>query len=474
MPENICSRKPKEYCGVFGIFGNKDAARLAYLGLYALQHRGEESCGIVSSDGEKVFQQKGMGLVGDVFSEEKLDSLAGHLAIGHVRYSTTGSSLLKNAQPILVDYSRGYLAVAHNGNLVNAKLLRDELEAYGSIFQTTSDSEIIIHLMARPKFKDTEQALVDTLLRIKGAYSLVMMTDDTLIGVRDPYGFRPLCLGKLDKSFVLASETCALDLIQAEFIREIEPGEVVFIDKKGLRSIKPFEKYRVRKRSCIFELIYFARPDSVVFGESVHRFRQRLGQVLADEHPAEADLVMAIPDSGNSAALGYSYLSKIPLEYGVIRNHYIGRTFIQPSQKIRDFNVKVKLNPVREVLNGKKVVVVDDSIVRGTTCKARIDSLRKAGAEEIHLRVSCPPICWPCFYGIDFPTKKELIASHYKISGIKNYLGVDSLGYLSLEGLLSCVSGNKQDYCVACFTGDYPIEPPEGVGKYAIERNWMA
>lgn len=473
MPRSTSKDKPKECCGVFGIFGNKDAAKLTYLGLYALQHRGEESCGIVSSDRKKFYQHKGMGLVGDVFDEEKLNALQGRLAIGHVRYSTTGSSLIQNAQPIVVDYSRGYLAVAHNGNLVNAKLLHDNLEAYGSIFQTTSDSEIIIHMMANPKFTNIEQALVDSVSKLKGSYTLVMMTNDTLIGVRDPYGFRPLCLGKLGRSYVLASETCALDLIQAKFVREIEPGEVVFIDKKGLRSVKPFKKHKDGCKFCIFELIYFARPDSMVFGQSVHRFRQRLGGALAREYPVDADLIMSIPDSGNSASLGYSNLSGIPLDYGVIRNHYIGRTFIQPSQKIRDFNVRVKLNPVRDVLKGKKIVVADDSIVRGTTSKARINSLRKAGAKEIHMRISCPPICWPCFYGIDFPTKKELIASYRKAKGIEKYLGVDSLGYLSLEGLLSCIEGDKNNYCVACFNGKYPIKPPEGVGKYAIEGKWM-
>ncbi|MFH1406748.1 MAG: amidophosphoribosyltransferase [Candidatus Omnitrophota bacterium] len=466
------SYKPKDHCGVFGVYGNKEAARLTYMGLFALQHRGEESCGIVASDGKNMRCHKAMGLVGDAFDEERILSLNGKIAIGHVRYSTAGSSILKNAQPIVVDYSRGAMAVAHNGNLVNAALLRDELEAHGSIFQTTSDSEIIIHLLARPKFRNLEEALQDSLLRVKGAFSLVMMMPDKLIGVRDPWGFRPLCLGKLGKSYVLSSETCALDLIQAKFIREIEPGEIVIIDKRGLHSSMPFERYKPKKRFCIFELIYFARPDSHIFGENVHLFRQKLGMQLALEHPAQADFVMAVPDSGNSAALGFSHASGIPFEIGIVRNHYIGRTFIQPLQYIRDFNASVKLNPIKEIFFGKRIVLVDDSIVRGTTMKARVASLRKMGAEEVHLRVSCPPHISPCFYGIDFPTKKELIASKHSVNQIKKFLGVDSLGYLSLEGLLSCVAADRGDYCVSCFTGEYPIQPPEGTNKYAMEKGY--
>jgi amidophosphoribosyltransferase len=469
MQNRICDR-PKEACGLLGIYGHKEASWLTYLGLYALQHRGEESAGIVSSDGETLYGYKGMGLVGDVFNREQLTKLPGYAAIGHVRYSTTGSSQLKNAQPLLVEYSRGSIAVAHNGNLINATILRDELEAYGSIFQTTVDSEIIIHLMAKPSLVRREDSLVHTLSRIKGAYSLVILTEDELIGVRDPYGFKPLCLGKLHESFVLASETCALDLIEAEFIREVEPGEIVIINKNGIRSIKPFEGITERYAFCIFEHIYFARPDSFIFGETVHMVRERLGAKLAEEQPAVADLVIPIPDSGNSAALGYSVASKLPFEYGVIRNHYVGRTFIQPSQLIRDFGVKVKFNPVKDVLKGKRVVVVDDSIVRGTTSKARVKTLRQAGAKEIHMRISCPPHKCPCFYGIDFPTRKELIACTHNMEEIRKFLGVDSIGYLSIEGLLSAVSFPKQNYCVACFTGEYPIPFGEEADKYSIER----
>ncbi len=460
----------KDKCGVFGIYNHKDAARLTYLGLYALQHRGEESAGIAVSDGENFQYHKAMGLVGDVFSDEILNKLPGHMAIGHVRYSTTGSSLLKNAQPLLVEYSRGTIAIAHNGNLVNAKILRDELEAYGSIFQTTVDSEIIIHLIANPTYGKLEDALVNSLKRIKGAYSLVLMTEKELIGVRDPSGFRPLCLGALGDSFVLASETCALDLIDAKFVREIEPGEVVFINSKGVRSIKPFEKEKTKLAHCIFEHVYFARPDSYIFGDSVHLVRQNLGINLAKEHPVQADLVMPVPDSGNSAGLGFSHQSGITLEAGLIRNHYIGRTFIQPHQHTRDFNVRIKFNPVKEVLKNKKIVVVDDSIVRGTTCKVRIKNLREAGAKEIHMRISCPPIQYPCFYGIDFPTRKELIASSHSVEEIRKFLTADSLGYLSVEGLLSSVSGNKENYCTACFTGEYPVGFDKELNKYVIEN----
>ena len=461
--------KLKEECGLFGVFGNEDAARLTYLGLYALQHRGEESAGIVTTDSKTMFTHKGMGLVSDVFTTDILKRLTGHAAIGHVRYSTTGSSLLKNAQPLLVDYSRGSLAVAHNGNLVNAKLLHDELEAYGSIFQTTVDSEIILHLMARPMHARREDSLTHCLKRIKGAYSLLLLAEDEMIGIRDPNGFRPLCIGRMDGAYVFASETCALDLIDAEYIRDVEPGEAVFVNANGMRSIYPFKGENIRRSYCIFEHVYFARPDSMVFGESVHLVRKKLGQHLAEEHPVEADIVIPIPDSGNSAAIGYSHHSNIPIERGFVRNHYIGRTFIQPSQGIRDLGVKIKLNPVKDVIKGKRIVVVDDSIVRGTTSKARIKSLRDAGAKEIHMRVSCPAHKFPCFYGIDFPTRKELIASTHTLEETKKYLGVDSLGYLSSEGLLNSVSFPKDEYCVACFTGDYPVDFV-GADKYSLEK----
>ncbi|MBI4227652.1 MAG: amidophosphoribosyltransferase [Candidatus Omnitrophica bacterium] len=458
----------KEHCGLFGVFNHPEAARLTHLGLYALQHRGEESAGMVVSDSQTLRGFKGMGLVEHVFTGATLAELRGTSAIGHTRYSTTGSSQLKNAQPLQVDYSRGSLAIAHNGNLINAWLLRDELEAHGSIFQTTVDSEVILHLMARPTFRRFEDALVDSLLRIAGAFSLVILREDELIGVRDPSGFRPLCLGRLGDATVLASETCALDLIGATLERELAPGEVVVINRRGVKSLTPFPPKT--PSSCIFEHVYFARPDSQIFGESVHLVRQRLGRQLAKEHPVAADIVIAIPDSGNSAALGYSHESGIPLEIGMARNHYAGRTFIQPLQESRDFRVRVKFNPVREVLKGRRVVVVDDSIVRGTTCRARLQSIREAGATEIHMRVSCPPIKHPCFYGIDFPTKGELIACTHSIEEIRKFLGVDSLGYLSLEGMLGAVSGPKDQYCTACYSGRYPLPFGGEADKYILER----
>jgi len=460
----------KEFCGLFGVFNHPEAAKLTYLGLYALQHRGEESAGITTSDGERLYSHKGMGLVGEVFDELRLSELKGNIAIGHIRYSTTGSSLIKNAQPIVVDYSRGSIAVCHNGNLVNAKELRDYLEAHGSIFQTTVDSEIIIHFLAKPSFANFPEALFGCLKQIKGAYSLLLLRGNELIGVRDPSGFRPLCLGRLNNSYVLASETCALDLIEAEYLREIEPGEVVFINENGIRSVKPFEGEDIKHSYCIFEHVYFARPDSRIFGENVHLVRENLGRHLAKEHPIDADIVIPIPDSGNSAALGFSHHSGIPIESGLTRNHYIGRTFIQPSQLIRDFSVKVKFNPLKEVLSGKRIVVIDDSIVRGTTCRNRVRNLRQAGAKEIHMRISCPPIKFPCFYGIDFPTRKELIASTHTVEEIRKFLGVESLGYLSVEGLLDSVSLPRENYCVACFTGDYPIEFGIEADKYITER----
>ncbi|MBN1794883.1 MAG: amidophosphoribosyltransferase [Candidatus Omnitrophica bacterium] len=460
----------KHKCGVFGIFGHPEAAMLTYLGIYALQHRGEESAGIATTDGKKLYSYKGMGLVGDVFNEEILKRLEGTSAIGHVRYSTAGSSLLKNAQPLVVDYAKGTLAIAHNGNLVNANLLRDQLEAYGSIFQTTLDSEIIVHLMAKPEYATQEEGLLRSLQAIKGAYSLLLLNKEYMIGVRDPHGFRPLVLGRFQNAYVLASETCALDLLEAEFIREIEPGEVVFISKKGIRSEKPFAKKPTRTSHCIFEHVYFARPDSFLFGDTVHLVRENLGRQLAREHPVKADIVIPVPDSGNSAALGYSAESGIPLEQGLIRNHYIGRTFIQPAQGIRDFKVRVKINFLKEVLKGKRVVIIDDSIVRGTTCKKYVKNLRDAGAEEVHMRISCPPIKHPCFYGIDFPSPKELIASGHSIEEIRRFLGADSLGYLSLEGLLNAVSGPDTHYCTACYSGEYPTETGTYTDKLHLER----
>lgn len=471
MPRKICvdNDHPKEFCGLFGIYGNPEASWFTYLGLYALQHRGEESCGIVSSDGQEVYVHKGMGQVCDTFNEERLRYLKGELAIGHVRYSTTGSSLVKNAQPLFVDYLGSYLAIGHNGNLINSYFLKQELEANGSIFQTTCDSEIIIHLMARSKSTDVVERLQHALKNIKGAYSLVIMTEDKLIGVRDPLGFRPLCLGKLKGSWCIASETCAFDLIEAEFVREVEPGEIVVIDKKGLQSLK-FDSQNGQHSHCIFEHVYFSRPDSVVFGETVHLVRQKLGETLAKEHPVDADFVIPIPDSGTSAALGYSHASGIPLELGVIRNHYVGRTFIQPHQHIRDLGVKVKFNILKEVVRGKRVVIVDDSIVRGTTSRIRVNNFRKAGAKEVHMRISCPPHKFPCFFGIDFPSQEELLANKYNIAEIGKFLGVDSIGYLSLEGMLESVKLAKNNYCTACWTGKYPLEVDKDTGKHSLEK----
>jgi amidophosphoribosyltransferase len=455
-------------CGIVGIYGHKDSARLTYLGLYALQHRGEESAGIFVYDGKEVRHHKGMGLVGEVFNEEDIKSLRGNIAIGHVRYSTTGSSISSNIQPFLVKHKRGHIAIAHNGNLTNAKKIRDELEEKGSIFQSTMDSEIIVHLLARAQKKeDYKESLIWSLSQLEGAYSVVIMLNDVLIGARDPHGFRPLCLGKLDGAYVLASETCALDLIQAQYIREIEPGEIVFISKQGLESIKPFPK--CKRSLCIFEYIYFARPDSNIFGKSVYLTRKRLGKQLACEYPVVCDLVMPIPDSGNYAALGFAQKSRISYEVGIIRNHYIGRTFIQPSQFIRDFRVKVKLNPIKDVLKDKRIVIIEDSIVRGTTSRVRVKTLREAGAKEVHMRVSCPPIRFPCFYGIDFPTKKELIASKRTVNQIRDFIGLNSLGYLSLEGMLTSMLLPKGEFCTACFTGTYPVKPAKRLSKNILE-----
>ncbi len=461
------NNNPKDKCGVFGIYGHADAARLTYLGLYALQHRGQESAGIVSSDGSTVYSHRGMGLVADVFNEENLSKLKGHLASGHVRYSTTGSTLLKNAQPFLVEYSKGFIAVSHNGNFVNSRSLKDRLEKKGAIFQSTMDSEIVVHLIAHSKKKIFEDSLIEALSKIKGAYSIVLMREDSIIAARDPNGFRPLCLGSLDGGFVVASETCALDLVQARYIRDVEPGEILIIDKEGLHSKKPFPQER--HSFCIFEFIYFARPDSNIFGSSVYLARKNLGHHLARESPCDADLVMPIPDSGNYAALGFSEESGLPFEMALVRNHYIGRTFIQPSQFIRDFGVKVKLNPVIDILKDKRIVVVEDSIVRGTTSKTRIRTLREAGAKGVHMRISCPPHRFPCFYGIDFPTRAELIASTHTVEEIRKHLGLDSLSYLSLEGLLNSMSLPKEEFCVACFTGAYPTKFDRKFHKLSLE-----
>ncbi len=462
--------KPRHECGVCGIYNHTDSSRLAYFGLYALQHRGQESAGIVTSNGENVQIQKDMGLVSEVFSEESLSSLKGHISIGHVRYSTTGASTIINTQPLLITHKGITLAVAHNGNLVNSIALRRKLEERGSIFQTTMDSEVVLHLMARAADKSFEDALTQTFTQMKGAFSMLMMTKDTLVAIRDPNGFRPLCLGKLNNGgYIVASETCALDLVEAEYLRDIEPGEVLICRNDELRSLFPFK--RRRTSFCIFENVYFARPDSDIFGINVYETRKRMGQILAQECSVDGDFVMPFPDSGNYAAIGYSQESGIPLEFGVIRNHYVGRTFIQPTQSMRDFNVRVKLNPVRSFLKGKRVIIIEDSIIRGTTGKSRVQSLRNAGAAEVHMMVSCPPTRHPCYYGIDFPSSEELIASRYHgaVEKIADYLGLDSLYYLSLEGMVKATGMTMDDYCLACFNADYPIKPDLSFHKNILD-----
>ena len=456
----------KESCGVFGVYGHPDASKLTYLGLYALQHRGQESAGIVSYDGDKTYEYVNMGLVSEVFNEECLNRLKGYLAIGHVRYSTTGPSILRNAQPFLVHHLGKSFAIAHNGNLINAYALRKKLEEEGAIFQSTMDSEIIMHLWLKYLHLGLEEALLKALSQLKGAYSLLLMTDDTLIAARDPFGFRPLCLGRKGDTLFVASETCALDLVEAEYIRDIEPGEILFIDKNGLRSIKmPTNKHAY----CVFELIYFSRPDSYIFGKNVYLFRKEQGHQLAKEAFIEGDFVMPLPDSGNYVALGYAEATKMPFEMGMIRNHYVGRTFIQPSSSMRGLSARIKLNPVKALLKGKRIIILEDSIVRGTTSRSRIKALREIGVKEIHLLISCPPHRFPCFYGIDFPSPGELIATSKSIEEIRDFLGLDSLHYLSLEGLLSIgIDPNK--FCLACFTGDYPITPERSFSKRWLER----
>jgi amidophosphoribosyltransferase len=442
-------------CGVFGIYGHDEAANLAYLGLHALQHRGQESGGIVTSDGQRLRSFRGMGLVADVFTAPVLEQLPGNIAIGHVRYSTAGGSHLKNAQPLQVSFAGGQLAVAHNGNFVDADATRRWLEAEGAIFQSDSDTENIIHHIARSKAPTLEARVIEALRRTSGAFSLLFLSDKQLIGVRDPIGFRPLVLGRLKEAYVLASETTALDLIEAEFIREVEPGELLVIDANGVRSSFPFEKKAPGR--CVFELVYFARPDSRVFGESVFQVRKKLGMQLAREKPAEADVVIAVPDSGVAAAIGYAEQAKLPYDVGLIRSHYVGRTFIEPQQSIRHFGVKLKLAPVRSTLEGKRVVAVDDSIVRGTTSRKIVKMLKDAGAKEVHLRISSPPTSWPCYYGIDTPSRQELIAASHTTDEIARYVTADSLAYLSEEGLVTAAGdGSGRSFCTACFSGRYP------------------
>jgi amidophosphoribosyltransferase len=448
-----------DQCGVFGVFGDPEAANLTYLGLHSLQHRGQEAAGIASTDGRQLFVHKASGLVQDIFTNSVIAQLPGTRAIGHVRYSTAGGSHLKNAQPIAVDYRDGSIAVGHNGNLTNAEQLRAELEEAGSIFQTTSDTEVIVHLIARSQKATLEEKIIDALRRVEGAYSLLFLTPDKLVAVRDPWGFRPLCLGTCKGGYVFSSEPPAFDLIAAEYVRDVEPGEMVVVDSAGLRTLKPLETRPTRM--CIFEHVYFARPDSRLGGVVVYEARKRLGRVLAEEQGVPADVVMPVPDSGVAAALGYAERAGIPFELGLIRSHYVGRTFIEPSASIRHFGVRLKLSPVRATIAGKRVVVVDDSIVRGTTSRKIVRMLREAGAREVHMRISSPPTRWPCFYGIDTPSRSELIAASHTPEEIAKYITSDTVGYLSVEGLHRAVRGEgtpaASGYCDACFTGDYPV-----------------
>lgn len=458
----------REYCGLVGISGHPEAARMTYFGLYALQHRGQESAGIVTWDRVKLREQRGMGLVADMFNERHLGKeLKGSSAVGHVRYSTTGASLLRNAQPFMVRFGDIRLAIGHNGNLVNAQALRSELEGRGSIFQTTMDSEVIVHLIARHLNSRTlEEAVAAACSHIQGAYSLVILANGKLIALRDPHGFRPLSLGRMGDAYVVASETCAFDLLEAEYLRCIDPGEMVVIQDRCLNSQRFAAE--IPSKSCIFELIYFARPDSLVFGKEVYSTRKRMGANLAREAPVDADYIMPFPDSGMYAAVGYAQASGLPFELAMIRNHYIGRTFIQPSQDMRDFGVRVKLNPVRSLIKNKRFVIVEDSIVRGTTIRTRVKKLRELGAREIHMRVSCPPIRHPCFFGIDFSSKGELIAANNSVADIARYIGLDSLHYLGIDGLLAATDGDN-GYCLACFDGNYPVPPDGRCAKMCFE-----
>jgi len=456
--------KFKDECGVFGIFGHPEAANMTYLGLYALQHRGQESAGIAASNDEQVRISRAMGYVADTFDGPALAQLPGSMAIGHVRYSTAGESKLANAQPILIDCAHGQIALCHNGNLVNARELRDELVQQGSIFQSSSDTEVILHLYARSKARNAEDAIVESVSQVQGAFSLVMLTKDRLVAVRDPHGFRPLAIGRLNGAIVVASETCAMDLIGATYERDVEPGEVLVVSADGVKSLKPFPPARLSH--CVFEHVYFARPDSYVFGKSVNEVRTDLGRILAREQPVDADVVVPVPDSGVCAAMGFAEESGVPLRMGLIRNHYVGRTFIQPQASIRHFGVKVKLNPVRSILEGRRVILVDDSIVRGTTSRKIVRMVRAAGAREVHLRISCPPTISPCFYGVDTPSKAELIAATHTIDQIREFVEADSVAYLSLEGLMSAVGNERNMYCSSCYTGVYPVDFPRDEATY--------
>lgn len=469
---NLEQGKPRESCGVFGIYGHPDAAKLSYFGLYALQHRGQESAGIATVWDKRIVTHNGMGLVCDVFDMPRLEELKGESAIGHVRYSTTGSSFLFNAQPFVVHHRQKSYAVAHNGNIVNAFELKNELEEAGSIFQTTMDSEIFLHLFVKNLELGFEQSLIESVSKLKGAFSIIMLTSrGEVIGIKDPNGFRPLCLGRLDGNYVLASETCALDLVHAEFVRELDPGEILIISQNGIRSIRPPEQ-NTRESFCIFEFIYFARPDSTLMGKNVYQIRKAHGRCLAREAPVDADLVMPFPDSGTYAALGFSEESGIPFEIGMIRNHYVGRTFIQPAQSMRDFGVRVKLNPVKELLRGKEIIIIEDSIIRGTTVKTRVKALRELGVKRVHMRVSGPPHRFPCHFGIDFSTSGELIASSKTVDALCDFLGLDSLYYLSLEGLLTStgIGFPENHFCKACFDGVYPVDFDESLSKDCLEK----
>jgi amidophosphoribosyltransferase len=446
----------RDHCGVFGIFGHPEAAKMTYLGLYALQHRGQESAGIASTDGAEVHVHKSLGHVQDIFTPSVIAKLPGDAAIGHTRYSTAGDTSLMNAQPVVIDCNKGKLALGHNGNLTNALEVRRKLEHRGSIFQSTSDTEVIVHLIARSSARNLSGAIADALNQVEGAYSLLLLTRDEIYAIRDPRGFRPLCLGRLNGAWVAASETCAFDLIDAEYVREVEPGEMVRISRSGLESIRfaPEKPHQY----CIFEHVYFSRPDSVVFGRPVNESREQLGRLLAQEHPVQADIVTPVPDSGVPAAIGFAAESGIPFRMGLIRNHYVGRTFIEPQQAIRDFGVKLKLNPIRRMLEGKRVVLVDDSIVRGTTSRKIVRLVREAGATEVHVRISCPPTISPCYYGVDTPRREELIGANNSVEEIRQFLAADSLGYLSLKSLRAALGDTEGKFCTSCYTGSYPTE----------------
>jgi amidophosphoribosyltransferase len=456
--------KLKEECGIFGIFGHTEAANLTYLGLYALQHRGQESAGIAAADGHGVRVTRGMGYVADIFTEGVLRDIEGTSAIGHTRYSTAGESGIANAQPLLIECVHGQIAVCHNGNLVNASERRDELVREGAIFQTSSDTEVILHLYARSKKGTIDDAVIDSLRQVRGAFSLLLLAKDRMIVARDPHGFRPLALGRLGDAWIACSETCALDLIGARYVRDVEPGEVLVFTDEGVRSYHPFPP--APAAHCIFEHVYFSRPDSLVFGRSVNEVRTELGRLLAQESQVEADVVVPIPDSGVCAGIGYAEMSGLPMRMGLIRNHYVGRTFIEPQQSIRHFGVRVKLNPVRSILEGQRVVLIDDSIVRGTTSRKIVKMVRAAGAREVHMRISCPPTVSPCFYGVDTPRRAELIAATHSLEEIRTYIEADSLAYLSLDGLLQAVAPDKPAYCTSCYTGQYPVEFPRDHEAY--------